>query len=73
MLLLFNVIPAYPMDGGRMLQELLWLSVGYARSLRIAGAVGAIVGAGFIVLGLSGKMIVVPLLNFPSGERCNWQ
>ena len=65
LLLLFNVIPAYPMDGGRILQEILWLTVGYARSLKIAGAVGAIVGVGFIVLGLSGKMIVVPLINFP--------
>ncbi|HUO07846.1 MAG TPA: hypothetical protein VM008_06080 [Phycisphaerae bacterium] len=63
-LLLFNVIPAYPMDGGRILQEILWLSVGYARSLRIAGLVGAIVGAGFIVLGVSGKTVTVPLINF---------
>jgi Zn-dependent protease len=64
MLLLFNLIPSYPMDGGRILQEIVWLTVGYAQSLRIAGAVGVITGAGFIVLGVSGKTVTLPQLDF---------
>ncbi|MBI3723552.1 M50 family metallopeptidase, partial [bacterium] len=35
-MLIFNVVPAYPLDGGRMFQELLWLRLGYQRSLRWA-------------------------------------
>jgi Zn-dependent protease len=67
MLLLFNLIPAYPMDGGRLLQEVLWLIVGYPRSLKIAGMVGTVAGAGFIVLGLGLYTIRIPVLNFSLG------
>lgn len=64
MLLLFNLIPSYPMDGGRMLQEIVWMTVGYAQSLRVAGAVGALTGVGFILLGVSGQTITIPQLDF---------
>ena len=45
MLLLFNLLPIYPLDGGRMTQELLWPRVGYYRSMLLAVNVG-IIGAG---------------------------
>lgn len=64
MLLLFNLIPCYPMDGGRILQEILWMTVGYEKSLRVAGAVGALVGLGFILLGLSHQTVTVPYIGF---------
>jgi len=51
-LLLFNLIPAYPMDGGRILQEVLWYIVGYGRSLMIAGMIGVVAGGGFVILGM---------------------
>jgi Zn-dependent protease len=66
-LLLFNLIPAYPMDGGRILQEVLWLIVGYPRSLQIAGMVGTVAGAGFVALGLGLYTIHLPVLNFSLG------
>jgi Zn-dependent protease len=59
-LLLFNLIPAYPMDGGRILQEILWLTIGYARSLHIAGMVGTVTGIGFVVLGMGVTSIHIP-------------
>lgn len=39
-LLVFNVLPIYPMDGGQMLQALLWYKLGYAKALLIASGIG---------------------------------
>jgi len=41
LLLAFNVLlPMYPMDGGRIVQEILWWRLGYKRSMVIAVNVG---------------------------------
>lgn len=48
-LLLFNLLPMYPLDGGRLLQEILWYRMGYLRSLLIATRIGMI---GAIVVGV---------------------
>jgi Zn-dependent protease len=69
LLLLFNLIPAYPMDGGRILQEVLWFFIGYPRSLMIAGMVGTVAGAGFVVLGLGLHSITIPWVNFTLGAK----
>ena len=39
-LLAFNLLPIYPLDGGQILQCLLWFVLGRARSLMIASFVG---------------------------------
>jgi Zn-dependent protease len=39
-LLLFNLIPVYPLDGGQILRGLLWLKVGPSRSLKAASMIG---------------------------------
>lgn len=49
-LLLFNLLPIFPFDGGRMVQAWLWPKKGYRTSMQIAtatGMVGAIVVALF--------------------------
>ena len=39
-LLLFNILPIYPLDGGQILRSLLWFGIGRARSLMVATIVG---------------------------------
>ena len=39
-LLIFNLLPIYPLDGGQIVRSLLWYPFGRARSLQIASIIG---------------------------------
>jgi Zn-dependent protease len=49
-LLIFNIMPFYPLDGGQILRALLWFFVGPVKSLRVACFIG-LCGAGALLVG----------------------
>ncbi len=66
-LLLFNLLPAYPMDGGRMLCAMLRGRAGYARAQRLTAGLGVALGVVIMALGLAamhylGKLNVTLLI-----------
>jgi stage IV sporulation protein FB len=62
---LFNLIPAYPMDGGRILRALLATQLRYTRATAIAVSIGQILSWGFGLLGfLNGNFFLIILAIF---------
>jgi len=53
-LLIFNLLPIYPLDGGQIVRSLLWFVIGRARSLMVTSIIGF---AG--VIGLIGLAVLI--------------
>ena len=60
-ILLFNLMPVFPLDGGRALQALLWRRLGYTKATLLASGIGMI---GALVIGVGGLVLNAPMLLF---------
>lgn len=71
-LLIFNMLPIYPLDGGQILRSLLWFFIGAARSLLVATVIGLIGAAAFLVFALYLRDFILVLIAL-FGASQSWQ
>jgi Zn-dependent protease len=63
-ILIFNLLPIYPLDGGQIVRGLLWLWFGQIRSLQIASVIGLVGSIAFGALAVYQQSIWLGVLAF---------
>jgi Zn-dependent protease/CBS domain-containing protein len=63
-LVLFNLIPAFPMDGGRVLHAILAMKIGNARATQLAASLGQVLAFALGFLGLFGNPLLIFIAIF---------
>src|ERR687889_237552 len=62
-LVVFNLIPAFPLDGGRVLRSLLATRLGAVRATDVSAAIGQFFAAAFFLIGLLGGNFLLALVS----------
>ncbi|MGA0563990.1 site-2 protease family protein [Ancylobacter sp. VNQ12] len=63
-LVVFNMIPAFPMDGGRVLRALLAMKLGHAQATQTAASIGQALAIGLGLLGIFGNPMLIIIAVF---------
>src|SRR6185437_12548877 len=61
-LLVFNVLPFYPLDGGQILRSLLWYPLGRARSMTVSVVIGFAGAAGMLIFAIRQQNVWLGLI-----------
>jgi Zn-dependent protease/predicted RNA-binding Zn-ribbon protein involved in translation (DUF1610 family) len=69
-LLIFNLLPVYPLDGGQILQSLLWFVMGRGKSMAVATVIGMLGSAGLGLLAFYLQSIWLGVMAFFVANRC---
>lgn len=70
-LLAFNVlVPMYPMDGGRLVQALLWRRMGYGDSMRVSCVVGLVAAGVLAVFSIVFEQLMLLAIGLLGGIVC---
>ena len=62
-LFIFNLIPAFPMDGGRVLRSLLSLKMSRVKATLIASMIGKVMAIGFIIAAFMNSHVILGFIG----------